>query len=170
MNNAAELDVTCADSLKDNRRLYAHKARRKKIAMISFEAINPGPTEIRIVLGAATLVADGQRHGVESPAIILRECREFTWDFLVYAILDFHPVLVFVDAAIFLTGPLYNRRLQKQLHLLTASDMIVAPGACRTALLGFRGVPKGPAQLQFSYRRDDEPAREMKRDIALAGR
>jgi hypothetical protein len=165
MSNVTDLDLNCADFLKDNRHLYAHKARRKKIALIRVDAANRGSSQVRIELGAATLVVEGRGHTVESPRVIIRKFSEFTWDFVAYSILDFHPVLVFIDAFFFLTGPLYNRRLKKQLRLLSDSDMVLAASDSREAILGFRGVQKGSAALQFSYRKDGGEPQQMRYDI-----
>ena len=170
MGDAAYLDVTCEDFLRDNPHLYAHKARRKRIGLISIEAVNRDAAEIRIDLATASLVVAGHAYGVEPPGLIIRKFSEFTWDFVVYSILDFHPVLVAVDAFFFLTGPLYNRRLKKQLHLLSDSEMILGPGSSKKAILGFRRVSKGTAQLQFSYRRANGERQQMTCDIPQAGR
>jgi hypothetical protein len=154
MNHAVELEVKCEDFLRNNPHLYARKAKRKKIALIGVEAANRSSADIRIELGASKLVAGDQSYGVESPDVIIRRFSEFTWDFMVYSILDFHPLLAVVDAAFFLSGPLYNRRLRKQLHLLSAAEMVVRPGESKKAILGFRGLSKTPTQLRLLCRLD----------------
>ena len=58
-----------------------------------------------------------------NPAALIRKFSEFTWDFLLYTLIDFHPVLAVVDISVLLTGPLYNRRLKKQLRGLADSEM-----------------------------------------------
>lgn len=170
MSNAVELDVKCEDFLKDNPHLYAHKAKRKKIALISVEAVNRDLTELRIELGGAKLHVGEQTYAVESPGVIIRRLSEFTWDFLVYSVLVFQPALVVVDAFLFLSGPLYNRRLRKQLHLLSDGEMILVRGDRKKAILGFCRVSKGAAQLQLAYRRDDGERREITCDILQARR
>jgi hypothetical protein len=138
--------------------------------MIHVEAANRDSAGIRIELGTAKLVVGGREYGVESPGLIIRKLSEFTWDFVVYSIPDFHPVLVFVDAFLFLTGPLYNRRLKKQLRLLSDGDMTLGPGECKQAILGFRGVTKGPAQFRLIHRRDDGDPRLITYDIGRHSR
>lgn len=152
MNEAIEVSVKCADFLRDNRHLYAHKARRKKIALISIEVVNRHSAGIRIELGATMLVAGGQSRGVEPSANIIRKFTEFTWDFVLFAILAFDPMLVAVDVFFLLSGPLYNRRLKKQLRLLSDGELFLEPGECKQAILGFRGVSEAAGQLQLSYR------------------
>jgi hypothetical protein len=151
MNNPADLDLTCGDFLKDNHHFYAHKARRKKIALISVEAANKTSADVRLMLGDSKLMAGEQSYSVEPSAIIIRKLSEFTWDFVLYTILDFQPLLAVVDGFVFLIGPLYNRRLKKQLLAISDSDMVVRPGECRKAILGFRGVSKGADQLKLFY-------------------
>ena len=145
----AELEVKCEDSLKDNQHVYALKARRKRIALIRVKAENKGSDDLRVPLGDAKLTAGGQSYGVESPATLLRKFSEFTWDFLLYAIFSFHPVLVVVDLFLLLTGPLYNRRLRKQLRSLSDGELLLKPGEGKEVLLGFRGVPKGTDQRRL---------------------
>ena len=149
MKDSFALDVKCEDFLKDNHHFYALKARRKKIALIGVEAANTHSTEVRILLGDSKLIAGEQSYKVETPSIIIKRLSEFTWDFLLYAIFDFQPVLAAVDVVVFLTGPLYNRRLKKQVHSLSDSEMVLKPGECKKALLGFRGVPKAADQLEL---------------------
>ena len=132
--------------------------------------MNRDSTEIRIELGTAKLRVGEQGYAVESPGLIIRKFSEFTWDFLVYSILVFQPVLVVVDAFFFLSGPLYNRRLRKQLHLLSDSEMVLGRGDCKKAILGFCRVSREAAQLQLSYRRGDGERREITCDILQAGR
>ncbi|MCH8218962.1 MAG: hypothetical protein IH892_19565 [Planctomycetes bacterium] len=98
MANALPLKIVCEDFLRDNRRLYAHKAKRKKIALIAVEAVCMGDSEtVTLDLGAAELVTDKKRHGVEPPDRLIRRFSEFTWDFLFFLIVDFHPVLSLID-------------------------------------------------------------------------
>jgi hypothetical protein len=165
MSSTVDLDVACEDFLRDNSHLYAHKAKRKKIALISVEAASRDSCKIRIELGAAKLVVGNRNYDVESPQLMIRKFSEFTWDFVVYSILDFHPVLVFVDAVLFLSGPLYNRRLKNQLRLLSDGEMVLGRGDRKKAILGFRGVSKGAMQLQLFYRRDDGERRQMTWDL-----
>ncbi len=153
LENTTDLSITAKNFLKHNPRLYAHKARRKKIALISITAQAASHIdELRINLRAAKLVVGSKSYDVEAPKRIIRKFSEFTWDFLIFAILDFHPVLVLVDIFFVLSGPLYNRRLKKQLRLLSDDEMALRPGELKKAILGFRGVPKGAAQLQLWYR------------------
>ena len=152
MSIATEPDLRCEDFLKNNRHLYAHKARRKKIALISVEAASRHSAEITIDLAATKLVAGENSHSVESPEVLTRKFSEFTWDFVVYSILDFHPLLAIVDGILWLSGPLYNWRLRKQLQLLSGGEMVLRPGERKKAILGFRGVTKAPTHLHFSYR------------------
>ncbi|MEX2120042.1 MAG: hypothetical protein WD847_10650 [Pirellulales bacterium] len=161
MKNLVDLNLKCEDFLKNNRHLYAHKAGRKKIALISIEAANEKSGDVRLVLGAARLIAGGQSHNVEPPAVIIRKLSEFTWDFLLYSIIDFQPVLAAVDAFFLLTGPLYNRRLRKQLRLLSDGEMLLGPGECKQAIVGFRGVSRGAQELELSYCSPDGEQRKL---------
>jgi len=151
MSNTVDLDVKCEDFLRDNPHLYAHKARRKKIALINIKVANRHSDRIRIDLGATTLVSGGQEHDVEPPGTIIRKFSEFTWDFVFFAVLDLNPLLVVVDVFFFLTGPLYNWRLKRQLRLLSDTELAIGPGESKQAILGFRGVTKSAAQLRLSY-------------------
>ena len=68
MTNALPLKVVCEDFLQDNHRLYAHKAKRKKIALIAIEAASSSASgTLTLDLGAAELISDKKRHGVEPP-------------------------------------------------------------------------------------------------------
>jgi len=154
MSNGIRMDITSADFLRNNPHVYALKAKRKKIALISVEGMNRHSAEIVIPWASSKLIAGDQSYSVETPDVIIRKFSEFTWDFVVYAILDFSPLLAVVDGFFFLTGPLYNRRLRKQLHLLSDGEMVLRPGETKKVILGFRGVTKAPSQLHFSYRCD----------------
>ena len=156
MANALPLEIVCEDFLKDNRRLYAHKAKRKKIALIAVEAVCKGGSgTVTIDLGAAELVTDKKRHGVEPPDRLIRRFSEFTWDFLFFLIVDFHPVLSLIDLLCLLGGPLYNRRLRRQLRLLSDGEMTLGAGERKKAILGFRGLRTAPTHLRLSYRCQD---------------
>ena len=148
---AALLAVSCRDYLKENSHLYAFKARRRKIALIELEATNTSAAEIQLLGGSAQLIAGDHRCNVEDPNVIVRKLSEFTWDFLLYSILSFHPVLLIVDLSIFLTGPLYNRRLKNQLQSLSTGEVRLQPGERKRMLLGFRGAPKAADQLQLEF-------------------
>ncbi|MEX0714785.1 MAG: hypothetical protein WD278_20825 [Pirellulales bacterium] len=161
MKNLVDLDVKCEDFLKDNHHFYAHKAGRKKIALISVEVANKDSDNVRLMLGASKLIADERSYHVETPALIIRKFSEFTWDFLVYLIIDFHPVLAAVDAFFLLTGPVYNRRLRKQLHLLSDGEILLGPGECKQALVGFRGVSGEASRLELSYCSPDGEQRQL---------
>jgi hypothetical protein len=151
MPTAIALDVKCADFLKDNPHVYAIKARRKKIALISVEAANTQSAHVRLLLADSKLVAGGQTYKAESPTTIIRRFSEFTWDFLLYAIFAFHPVLAAVDIFFLLTGPFYNRRLRKQLESLSDGEVLLKPGERKKVLIGFQGVSMTPEQLQLAY-------------------
>jgi hypothetical protein len=140
MTTSVPLKVRCEDFLKDNRRVYARKAVRKKIAIVSVEATNLHTADLTLRLGSTELIAGGTSYRAESPAVIVRKLSEFTWDFLFYSIIDFHPINALIDAFFFLTGPLYNRRLRRQLKLLSDGELILKPGECKKALIAFRGV------------------------------
>ena len=166
LENTTDLRLTAKNFLKHNPRLYAHKARRKKIALINITAqASSHIDELRIDLQTAKLVVGSKRYGVEAPKRIIRKFSEFTWDFLLFAILDFHPVLVLVDIFFVLSGPLYNRRLKKQLRLLSDGEMALKPGEKEKAILGFRAVPKGAAQLYVQYRCGESEPKEKVCDI-----
>jgi hypothetical protein len=166
MTGSTGLEVKCEDFLKDNPHLYAHKAKRKKIALVSVEAAAQGSSEdVTVALGSARLLAAGGSYGVEKPGRIIRRFSEFTWDFLFYLLIDFHPVLALVDVLFLLTGPLYNRRLKKQLRLLSDGEMVLRPGERKTAILGFERVPSGATQLQLWYRHGNGDPQRIECDV-----
>ena len=98
------------------------------------------------------MIAGGKTFAAESPAVVLRKLSEFTWDFLLYPLLGFHPITAIFEMGVFLTGPLYNRRLRRQLALLTDADLSLRPGESKTAIVAFRGVPKGLERLTIIFR------------------
>ena len=148
MTHADALDVKCADFLKDNHRAYAHKARRKRIALVSVEVTSHHSSEVRLLVGSSQLVAGGNSFPAETRAIILRKLSAFTWDFLIYLIIDFHPVTAAIEAFLFLTGPIYNWRLKRHLRLLSDGELSLRPGESAKLVLGFRGVPKKAQELE----------------------
>ncbi|MBC7816123.1 MAG: hypothetical protein IAG10_04410 [Planctomycetaceae bacterium] len=152
MSDRLTLGINCDDVLKDNGHWYALKARRKKIALVRIEVTNPLSADVQVVLGSTKLTAAGKTFDIESPAVILRKLSEFTWDFLLYALLDFHPVMAVLDVSLLLTGPLYNRRLRRQLANLTDADLSLRPGESKTAIVAFRGVPKGWERVTIVFR------------------
>ena len=152
MSDRLTLNIKCDDVLKDNGYMYAIKARRKKIALIRIEVTNPMSTDVQVVLGSTKLTAAGKTFAAESPAVILRKLSEFTWDFFFYWLLDFHPITAAIEVCIGLTGPLYNRRLRRQLALLTDADMSLRPGESKTAIVAFRGVRNELDRLTIVFR------------------
>lgn len=151
------LGVKCDDLLRDNNHLYAIKARKKKIALVRIEVTNSQSADVLVVWGSAKLTSAGKSFGAESPAVILRKLSEFTWDFLLYSLVDFHPVTAAIETCVFLTGPLYNRRLRRQLALLSDGEISLRPGESKTAVLAFRGVSKELERLTILFRcRDAE--------------
>lgn len=146
------LDAKCDDVLKDNSHWYALKARRKKIALIRVEVTNTQSSDVLIRFGSTKLIAGGKTFGSDSPAVILRKLSEFTWDFFVYALLDFHPIKAVLDVSLLLFGPLYNRRLKRQLALLTNVDMTLRPGESKSAIVAFRGVASELERLMIAFR------------------
>jgi hypothetical protein len=141
------LDIACTDFLAGNQHIYAKNARRKEIAIIRVEANNRQTSPARLNLGAAQLFGGGRNWTVENPTILIRKLSEFTWDFLLYSILDFHPITAALETLVFLTGPLYNRRLRRQLRLLSNADLMLGAGETKVALLGFRAVSQIPDRL-----------------------
>ena len=162
MKTSTELNVACSDFLKDNRHVYARKARRKKIALIKVEAANNQREDVQLRLQEFRLIAGAQDHKVESPAVILGKFSEFTWDFIVYAILDFQPWLIAVDAFFFLSGPIYNRRLKMQLKLLSDGTTLLKAGESKEIVLGFGGVRKEPTELVLRYASSDGHVHETR--------
>jgi hypothetical protein len=152
MSDRMTLGIKCEDLLIDNHYLYAHKARKKKVALVRIEVTNPLSVDVQVRLGSTKLTAAGKTFDTERPAVILRKFSEFTWDFLFYAILDFHPITAAFELCVWLTGPLYNRRLRRQLVLLTDSDLSLRPGESKTAMVAFRGVPKDLERLTIVFR------------------
>lgn len=150
--DSTTLDVKCDNFLKDNPCVYAIKAARKKIAIVRVELTNRQSTDVLLVLGSSKLTAGGTSYKVEKPAVVLRKLREFTWDFLLFPIIDFHPVTAVIELFFFLVGPLYNRRLKRQLSLLSDADMLLSPGETRTALLAFRGIRNNLESLTIPVR------------------
>jgi hypothetical protein len=158
MTHPVELGVKCADFLKDNHHAYAAKARRKKISLIGVEVTNRCSEDVRLLLGSSQLIAAGKIFPAENRTVILRKLSAFTWDFLVYLIIDFHPVSAAIEAFLFLTGPIYNWRLRRHLRLLSDGEKLLRPGESEKVILGFRGVPKKPDEietLQLWYRCGD---------------
>ncbi|MGE3818313.1 MAG: hypothetical protein AB7I30_02670 [Isosphaeraceae bacterium] len=147
-----ELEIKSDDFLTDNAHVYAIKAKRKKIAILKITATNRTPTGVLLILGSSKLTAHGKTYNVEQPEAVIRRLGEFTWDFLLYSIIDFHPVTTVIDATLFLTGPIYNRRLRRQLALLSAGDLQVPSGECRSALIAFRCVSKKLERLSVPVR------------------
>ncbi len=156
MSDGNTLGIKCEDVLKDNSYLYAHKSRRKKIAIVRVEVTNSLSAEVQVRFGSTKLIAGGKSFNAESPAVILRKLSEFTWDFLIYPLLDFHPVTAIFEVCVLLMGPLYNRRLRRQLSLLTDADMSLRPGESKSAMVAFRGVPKELERLTIVFRRGEE--------------
>ena len=152
MSDPMTLGVKCDDLLKDNSHWYALKARRKKIALLRVEVTNTQSSDVLVRFGSTKLFAGGKTFGTESPAVILRKFSEFTWDFLVYVLLDFHPVMAIFDVSLLLFGPLYNRRLKRQLALLTDADLSLRPSESKTAIVAFRGVAKELERLTIVFR------------------
>jgi hypothetical protein len=146
------LDVKCDDFLKDNRHFYAVKAARKKIAIVRVEVTNRNSSDARLLFGSSKLAAGGKEFDVVSPAVAVRKLSEFTWDFLLFAILDFHSIIALFELFVFLGGPLYNRRLKRKLALLTDGEMLLSPGESKTALLAFRGVRRDLERLTIVCR------------------
>lgn len=149
-------EITCSDFLKRNDLLYAHKARRKRISLLRITATNRGAAALRLFLNSAKLTVDGKHFSAESPAVVMRKLREFTWDFLLYSVISFHPVSAAIDALVFLSGPLYNRRLRRQLALLVDGDLLLSPGETKSALVAFRGVRGNPDKLRILARTGDD--------------
>ncbi len=152
MSDRMTLGVKCDNVLRDNSHLYAIKARKKKIALVRIEVTNTQSSDVQVVLGSAKLTSAGKTIGAENPAVILRKLSEFTWDFFLYPIIDFHPITAVIEACVFLTGPLYNRRLRRQLALLTDGEMSLRPGESKTALIAFRGVSNDLERLTILFR------------------
>ena len=147
---AMNVEVQCDNFLSDNRHLYAMKANRKKIAIIRIRATNRDTSGVRLLLGSSKLIADGKSYDVEDPAKFIRKLGEFTWDFLLYAIIDFHPIMTIIDTSLFLTGPIYNRRLKRQLAALSNGELLLSSGESKTALLAFRSPSKNHERLRLS--------------------
>jgi hypothetical protein len=55
--------------------------------------------------------------------------------------------------------------MNNAVELYVDSEMTLGPGECKKAILGFRGVSKGPAQLRLIHRRDDGDPRRITCDI-----
>ena len=155
MSDRLTLGIQCDDVLKDNGCLYAIKARRKKIALVRVEVTNPLPTDVHVRLGLSKLTAAGKTFAAESPAVIVRKLSEFTWDFFLYPLLEFSPITAAFEICVALTGPLYNRRLRRQLALLSDADMTLRPGESKTAMVAFRGAAKQLERLTIVIRCGD---------------
>ncbi len=132
--------------------MYAIKARRKKIVIVRVEVTNPLPTDVQVRLGSTKLTAAGKTFAAESPAVILRKLSEFTWDFFLYPLLEFSPITAAIEICVALTGPLYNRRLRRQLALLTDADLSLRPGESKTAIVAFRGAAQELERLTILFR------------------
>jgi len=148
------LEICCSDFLKDNPHVYAHKARRKKIALIKLDLANEGDAAVEVDLGAAHLIAGGNSHAAEAPETLIKKFREFTWDFILFAIFDFHPLLVMIDLFFLVTGPLYNRRLRRQLRQLTNESITLKAGEKKSVVLGFLNMMQAPESVKLRQQDD----------------
>ena len=148
------IQVTCDDFLKENQRWYAIKARRKKIAIVRIEVTNGGQSDVRLDLGSSRLTAGGKEFTPEKPEVVIRKLSEFTWDFLVFAITDLLSFVALMEFFVFLCGPLYNRRLKRQLASLSVGEVSLSPGESKTLLIAFRGVKRELERLTLPYRSD----------------
>jgi|CXWL01.1.fsa_nt_gi hypothetical protein len=164
MSDHTSLNIKCENVLKNNSHLYAHKSRRKKIALVRVEVTNTLPAEVQVRFGSTKLIAGGKTFVAESPAVILRKFSEFTWDFLIYPLLDFQPITAIFEVCVLLSGPLYNRRLRRQLALLTDADMTLRPGESKTAIVAFRGVTRELEQITIVFRCGDT---EVEQQVAF---
>lgn len=153
--NQSTLEIKCSDFLNDNRHFYAVKAARKKLAIIRIEVANRHASDVRLLLGSSKLEAGGKTYDVASPAVVVRKLSEFTWDFLLFAILDVHSVVALIELLVFLGGPLYNRRLRRKLNLLSDGEMLLSPGESKAALVAFRGVRNKLEQMTIACRCGD---------------
>lgn len=151
MNPPVAIAVHCVDFLKDNRHAYAAKARRKKIALIAVDATNRHSSDVRLLLDSSRLIAGGGNFSAERRAVVLRKLSAFTWDFLVYLILDFHPISAAIETFLFLTGPIYNWRLWRHLRHLSDGEILLRPGESTKIVLGFRGVRAALDYLELCY-------------------
>ncbi|MGB0581195.1 MAG: hypothetical protein ACPGVU_15970 [Limisphaerales bacterium] len=148
-------EVSATDFLKGNPHVYAHKARRKKIALIKLDLTNDGDGPVEFELGSAKLIAGGNRHDIDAPETLIKKFREFTWGFIIFAILDFHPLLIMCDLLFLIMGPLYNRRLRRQLRDLTNESIHLKAGEKKTVVLGFLTVKQAPEQIQVRHRAEN---------------
>jgi hypothetical protein len=149
MSQDGFLDVRCADFLKDNHHAYAQKARRKKIAVICVDVTNRHSSDVRLLIGSSQVIAGEKSFPAETRAKILRKLSAFTWDFLFYWVIDFHPVTAAIEAFLFLTGPIYNWRLRRHLSRLIDADVVLRPGEATQFVLGFRGLSSKPERLDL---------------------
>jgi hypothetical protein len=147
--DSMNVEVRCDNFLSDNRHVYAIKANRKKIAIIHIQVTNRDTSGVQLLLGSSKLFADGEAHDAEDPEKIVCKLSEFTWDFLLYSIVDFHPVTAIIDMSLLLTGPIYNRRLKRQLALLSNEDLSLSAGESKSALLAFRCPSQNFERLQL---------------------
>ena len=169
MDQTNDVIARCEDHLRGNPHVYAHKARRKKIALIRVELRNQGSDSVRLDLSNAELEAGARFVSVVSPERILRRFSEFTWDFLLFAVLDFHPILIAADLFFLICGPLYNRRLKRQLSELTNSAIELQPGESRTVLLGFEASGEAPTSLKIPMQSDGQGRQLLRSDIGGTG-
>jgi hypothetical protein len=165
MNHPIALDVTCVDFLRDNHRAYASKPARKKIALIGIEVTNRHSCDVRLVPGSSQLIAGSSSIPAEKRAVILRKLSAFTWDFLVYLIIDFHPISAAIEAFFFLTGPIYNWRVRRHLRLLSDGETLLRPGQQMKLVLGFRPVSAKPEKLNLYYRCGDSEPQMLQCDV-----
>jgi hypothetical protein len=161
MSDRPTLTIKCEDVLKGNSYLYAHKSRRKKIAIVRIEVTNPLSADVQVAFGSTKLIAGGKTFVAESPAVILRKLSEFTWDFLIYPLLDFDPLTAIFEVCVLLSGPLYNRRLRRQLALLTDTDLTLRPGESKSVMVAFRGAAKELERLTIVFRSGEATAEQQ---------
>jgi hypothetical protein len=126
---------------------------------------NRHSSDVRLVPGSSQLIAGASSFPTEKRAVILRKLSAFTWDFLVYLIIDFHPVSAAIEAFLFLTGPIYNWRLRRHLKHLSDGETLLGPGQHLKLVLGFRPVSTRPDKLNLCYRCGDGEPQMLPCDI-----
>lgn len=101
---------------------------------------------------------------------VIRRLSEFTWDFLLYTIIDFHPITAVVEILFLVSGPFYNRRLRKQLRSLTDSDLTLGPNDRTEKVLAFAGVRQPAKSISVPYTVDGADTQKFTCDLSLVTR
>ena len=139
---AAGVQLGASSFLEREKPWYAGRARRKKIALVRFEARNAGKSAVVLDLSRARLSVDGRRFERETRDAVISRLSTFQWDFLFYWILHFSLIELAIELAVFFAGAWFNRSLRKQLGSILDAEVTIGPGERLEGLVAFRGAAR----------------------------